>query len=38
MKNKMGRACNTYTYYEEERCFMVKFEEKGPGPRLRRVG
>jgi len=33
----MGRACNTYD--GEERClqgFMVKFEEKTPGPRLRR--
>jgi len=37
MKNKMGRACNTCD--GEKRClqgFMVKFEEKRPGPRLRR--
>jgi hypothetical protein len=37
MKNKMGRAHSTYD--GEERClqgFMLKFEEKRPGPRLRR--
>jgi hypothetical protein len=37
MKNKMGRACNTHD--GEERClqgFMMKFEEKRPGHKLRR--